>query len=116
MKFFALFSRIALLAAVTLFAGQAAAQSAPACPTENGAPRVVPSKSAIPAACYKGRKWTWSASTVYETGPACNALMASDHEFKLDKGKNPSACFCEKDGKAMGDTYPYVCHLFYDMP
>lgn len=66
-----------------------------------------------PAACYKGREYTFGWG---DTQPdACRGASTANDDLTFYKAKNVSGCYCKKDSKVNSVAAPFVCYVFFDI-
>lgn len=66
-----------------------------------------------PAACYKGRQYTFGWG---DTQPAaCQGATTNNADFAFYNAQRPSGCYCKKDTTVNTVAAAYVCYVFFDV-
>jgi hypothetical protein len=79
-----------------------------ACSAANSAPVL----GTPPAACYKGREYTfgWGDTQVFACQGATN-----NPDLAFYNAQQRSGCYCKKDATVNSVAAPYVCYVFFDV-
>lgn len=93
-------------------AAAAANGAAPSAGTGDcGSTGQAPTLDAIPAACYKGRLFTFGWASTLPS--ACQAAVDND-DLAFYKAQRISRCFCKANDKVNGVVQPFVCRVTFD--